>query len=47
MTTTTEPVRRVGKANRAPRDHYQEVTDRITSRPVGACQRRLRGAMPR
>src|ERR1700749_3140789 len=29
MSTTTEPGRRVGKANRAQRDHYQEVTDRM------------------
>ena len=29
MTTTTRPVNRGGKTNRAPRDHYQEVTDRI------------------
>src|SRR5580658_997407 len=29
MSTTTKPMPRVGKSNRAPRDHYQEVTDRI------------------
>ncbi|HME27796.1 MAG TPA: zincin-like metallopeptidase domain-containing protein [Acetobacteraceae bacterium] len=29
MSTTTRPMPRVGKSNRAPRDHYQEVTDRI------------------
>ena len=29
MNTTTRPVYRDGKSNRAPRDHYQEVTDRI------------------
>ena len=29
MSTTTRPVCRGGKSNRAPRDHYQEVTDRI------------------
>ena len=27
--TTTRPVNRSGKTNHAPRDHYQEVTDRI------------------
>jgi antirestriction protein ArdC len=27
--TTTRPVYRGGRSNRAPRDHYQEVTDRI------------------
>ena len=29
MSATTRPMPRVGKSNRAPRDHYQEVTDRI------------------
>jgi antirestriction protein ArdC len=29
MSTTTRPVYRGGKSNRAPRDHYQEITDRI------------------
>jgi antirestriction protein ArdC len=29
MSTTTRPVYRGGKSSRAPRDHYQEVTDRI------------------
>ena len=29
MSTTTRPVNYGGKSNRAPRDHYQEVTDRI------------------
>jgi antirestriction protein ArdC len=29
MSTTTRPIPRVGKSTCAPRDHYQEVTDRI------------------
>ena len=29
MSTTTRPNPGAGKSNRAPRDHYQEVTDRI------------------
>src|ERR1022692_4884004 len=29
MSTTTRPVYRRGKTNHVPRDHYQEVTDRI------------------
>lgn len=29
MSTTTRPAYRGGKSSRAPRDHYQEVTDRI------------------
>ena len=29
MSTTTRPAYRGGKSTRAPRDHYQEVTDRI------------------
>lgn len=29
MSTTPRPAYRGGKSNRAPRDHYQEVTDRI------------------
>src|SRR3954453_13440778 len=29
MSTTTRPVSRGGKSNPTPRDHYQEVTDRI------------------
>src|SRR6202162_274711 len=29
MSTTSRPMNRAGKTNRAPRDHYQEVTDRI------------------
>jgi antirestriction protein ArdC len=29
MSTATGPVNRVGKTNHLPRDHYQEVTDRI------------------
>src|SRR6202050_3904381 len=29
MSTTTRPQYRGGKSSRAPRDHYQEVTDRI------------------
>ena len=28
-TSSTRPENRGGKSNRAPRDHYQEVTDRI------------------
>ncbi|HEY5299828.1 MAG TPA: ArdC-like ssDNA-binding domain-containing protein, partial [Acetobacteraceae bacterium] len=31
MSTTTRPVYRGGKSNRAPRDHYQEVTGRIVA----------------
>src|ERR1700726_336350 len=29
MSTTSRPMSRDGKTSRAPRDHYQEVTDRI------------------
>jgi len=29
MSTTTRPANCGGRSNRTPRDHYQEVTDRI------------------
>jgi antirestriction protein ArdC len=46
MNATTSLAHRSGKPNRAPRDHYQEVTDRIIAALEAGAPPWRRGGIP-